>query len=340
MMKDSYFVDGEVEKTRATALEIPLARSCKDLPHEDAFTCKRANRVTATNEFSGSFGEKRRSSWFYYANSMFKRMRDLGFLEENRFEQLESYFDNWRAGYSHKSVHLDKGETHVFIKQYSRFDGDYREFVRRKLAILDFMEWDLKIELTVDPKKCMRYYDEFHLLTSGWHRLCSWLKRRNPGGYAYFRVLEIQKSGRPHLHVLLRGVKWIDQGELSDLWDSYGCGEIVYVKKVDSENNIKMSSYVMKYVNKTLLAENKRFSAVLFASNRRLFSMSGECQDLISCGRPKKENQGFTFRQSVHSGSLEAYCREKNIRYEPFMILEIKFEDLPEFEGYFDGEGG
>jgi hypothetical protein len=201
------------------------------------------------------------------------------------------------------------------------------------------MEWDLKIELTIDPKKCMRYHDEFWLLTCGWHRLCSWLKRRY-GEYAYFRVLEIQKSGRPHLHVLLRGVTWIDEGELSDLWDSYGCGEIVYVKRVDSKNNINISSYVMKYVNKTLLAENKRFSAVLFASNKRLFSMSAECQDLISCGHSKKENQGFTFRGSLHSGSLNAYCREKGIPYEPYMILEIKFNDLPEFESFFEGEGG
>ena len=279
----------------------------------------------------GLFGKKRRSSWFFFANSSFKRIRDLGVLEEKKLDLLQIYYESWRAGYWHKYVHLSKENTHLFIKQYSRFDLDYRQFLRRKLRLLNNVVWDLKIELTVDPKKCMQYHTEFELLQKGWNRLNSWIRRRY-GEFLYFKVLEIGKEGhRPHFHVLLSGVKWIDQSELSDLWESYGCGKIVYVKSVNNRNRVKMCSYVLKYVNKSINSENKSYSAVLFASNKRLFAMSKGCQNMVNVGKVHRENKGFVFEGSVSESELIEYCNFKGVEIEAFMRIEVQTEDYYEF---------
>jgi hypothetical protein len=294
----------------------------------------KAKRLIQTNgDLGWNFG-KRRSSWFFLANKYFKRVRDLGILDQRDLVPLCEYFDRWRESYARKYVHLVKGEEHLFIKQYSRFDEDYRLFLRQKLRFLNMMVWNLKIELTIDPKKTMRYADGFFLLKKGWNRLRSWLRRRY-GDFDYFQVMEIQKSGRPHLHVLLSGVHWIDHAELSDTWSSYGCGEIVYLKQVDSANQIRMSAYVLKYVNKTLRQEDKAYSAVLFASNRRLFSMSGGCQSMVNVGRVPKQKQGYEFQGSVYQRHLVEFCDSKAVQIEPFMRIQVETEDFYRFPELF-----
>jgi hypothetical protein len=264
----------------------------------------------------------------------------LGVLEEKKLSLLETYFENWRVGYRKKYVRLMRNDdVWVFIKQYSRFDDDYRLFLRRKLKLLNFMLWDLKIELTIDPKKCMRYADEFYLLQKGWNRLNSWLRRRF-GEFAYFKVLEITKAGRPHFHVLLSGIRWISQEKLSELWDSYGCGKIVYVKRVDSRNNVKMCAYVMKYVNKTLRNEDRRYSAVLFASNKRVFAMSKGCQNLINAVKLPKEPKGFEFKGSVSNRELIEFCDERGVEIEAFMTIRAETSDYYEFPLLFGINNG
>ena len=305
-------------------------------------------RLIQTNRSFGSNLGKGRDLNFFLANHKFKTISDLGNLEFSELEQsklrdLEIFFDNWRSHYFQRYVHLERNEDskHIFIKQHSRFDESYRSHLRRKLHLLDNMLWDLKIELTIDPKKCMRLEDEFYLLRKGWNRLNSWLKRRfEVESYPFFDVLEIQKSGRPHLHVLISGVKWIEQSELSDLWDSYGCGKIVYIKRVHSRNNLKMSAYVMKYVNKTLNQADRRFAALLFASNRRLFSMSRGCQNMVNVGRVKKENQGFSYVGSVAEGEIRAYCDERAVELSDFMVFDVDRVDLYEFPILFGCEAG
>lgn len=294
-------------------------------------------RAIQTNEDLRLYEKKRRSSWFFLANSHFKRIKDLGVLDPSDLAPLEEYFDRWRESYSKKYVHLAKDEEHIFIKQYSRFDDDYRLLLKQKLRMLNLMVWNLKIELTIDPKKTMRYSDGFFLLMKGWNRLRSWLKRRY-GDFEYFRVLEIQKSGRPHLHVLLSGVHWINHSELSDTWSSYGCGEIVYLKQVDSANQIRMSSYVLKYVNKTLRQEDKAFSAVLFASNKRLFSISQGCQNMVNVGRAPTQKQGYEFLGSVFQKDLEEYCNERAVELDSFMRISFEVEDLYRFPQLFGVE--
>jgi hypothetical protein len=282
---------------------------------------------------------KRRSKWFYLAKETFFTVGDLGFVERDKLSNLVVYYDRWRESYQRKFVHLEREDnTHIFIKQYSRFEASYREFLRRKLKLLNFMLWDLKIELTIDPKKFLRLADEFNFLKKAWNRLNSWLRKKF-GEFEYFKVMEIQKSGRPHFHVLISGIKWIDQKELSDTWSKYGGGEIVYIKRVSGRNNLKMSAYVMKYVNKTLKKSDKVFSALLFASNKRLFSMSSGCQNMLNAGRIPKKPKGFVFSGSVREEALIEFCDEEAFSFEAFMVVEANFEDYRQYPLVFGGSG-
>lgn len=275
--------------------------------------------------------KKRRSIYFFRAKEALKDVVDLG-LSMN-FDLVVLEFDRWRENYAQKYIHLSKKDKHVFIKSFSRFDPDYRRALQKKLKMLNFMLWDLKIELTIDPKKFFRLYDEFLFINKAWNKLRSWLYRRY-GRFEYLKVLEITKAGRPHLHVLISGVKWIPQAELSDIWASYGCGKIVYVKRVSNRNNLKMGAYVLKYVNKTLRNSDKVYSALLFASNRRLFSISRGCQNMINVGA-KKIKKGFIYEGTVLRSDLIALTDERGLKLSYYVVIEAETKDYYEFPYIF-----
>jgi len=96
----------------------------------------------------------------------------------------------------------------------------------------------------------------------------------------------------------------------------------------------------MKYVNKTLRKSDKVFSALLFSSNKRLFSMSSGCQNMINVGKLPKERKGFEFAGSIMEGELVEFCNEKWIELEAFMIIKASFEDYRNFPLVFGGCGG
>ena len=135
----------------------------------------------------------------------------------------------------------------------------------------------------------------------------AWLLKRY-GKFVFVKVLEFQKSGRPHLHVLLKFDKLpkyvTDEGyhrdgishkDLSEIWQKYGGGEVVYIQECNS--SFKGLAYVLKYVNKTMSSVKsyvELFAALLFASNRRLFSMSRNLLALVGFKGADKE-EGWSY---------------------------------------------
>lgn len=291
--------------------------------------------------------EKRRSVWFYYARDSLAKVSDLG---RDRLEigQILMYFDKWRENYGDKYVRLVRGDEFVFIKQYSRFDKSYKCGLKRKMKKLDVVRFDLKVELTLDPKRFFTLKSEFDIIKKGWNRLHSWFKKRF-GKHDCLCVLEIQKTGRPHLHILFvfydRNTKrafrscsyefW--SGFNRDLYRVWGLGR-VRTKRIYNRNNLKMVNYVLKYVNKTLDLsdkENKVFSALLFASNKRLFSISKGLQILV-CSK-KYVRKGFEYVFTVHKKDLLIYCRERGLVLKDYVYFKvcslIDFWEFPELFG-------
>ena len=289
-------------------------------------------RVIQTN----SSPRRLRSPHFYLARSLLGQIVDLG--QKMDLSPVVREFDLWRESYISKYVHLCKPQEdlHLFIKQCSRFDEDYVVPLRKKLKRLDRILWDLKIELTIDPKKFISLYDEFPFINKAWNKLRSWIRRRY-GDFEFFRILEVTRAGRPHLHILISGIRWIPQKELSEIWSKYGGGKVVYIKRVWNQSNLKACNYVMKYVKKSLNEKNKVYSALLFATNARLFGISRGCQSLIRGQKTSgiKIKKGFRFLGSVFTIDLSEFCEKKGIRMTSFMLIKVSPRDYWEFPSIF-----
>ena len=76
----------------------------------------------------------------------------------------------------------------------------------------------------------------------------TYLKRKLRRPPVYIRILEYQKNGNAHLHILLNG--YIPQAWISDAWVSLGGGKIVDIRRVSMH---KVSHYLSKYLTKQML---------------------------------------------------------------------------------------
>lgn len=68
--------------------------------------------------------------------------------------------------------------------------------------------------------------------------------------FKYIGVIELQKSGRIHFHVILFGLPYIRQKELDKIWDN---GRVDIRAVTDYKD---LSGYVVKYIQKTLSSSN------------------------------------------------------------------------------------
>jgi hypothetical protein len=189
----------------------------------------------------------------------------------------------------------------------------------------------LKLELTLDPNKFMRLIDEFAFIDRAWAKVRSWLYKRY-GHFEFLKVLEVQKRGRPQLHILIAGISYVPHGDLYDTWRKYG-GGYVWIRPI--EKSVATVSYVLKYVNKTILEEDKTYASLLFASNKRMFSMSGGLRDMLGVRRTV-EKQGYAFRGTVEESEIRTFCKEENVCYEDFVSAKPTMEILYQYPQLFD----
>ena len=107
------------------------------------------------------------------------------------------YFENWMEKYHlGKFVRLTKDNEALFIRCVNRFMEDYKRELWKKMKLLQYISWDLKLDLTVDPKRFMRLEDELLFIGKAWANLRSWLLKRY-GRFEFLCVLEVQKIRAP-----------------------------------------------------------------------------------------------------------------------------------------------
>ena len=237
------------------------------------------------------------------------------------------HFRNWMEKYLEgQFVKLVKDEEYLFIRCINRFMPEYKRALWKKMKLLQNIDWDLKIELTLDPKRFIRLKDEFSFISKAWSNLRSWLLKRY-GHFEFLKILEVQKKGRPHLHVLISGIPYISQQDLANVWRKYG-GGYVWIK--DINKNINALWYVLKYVNKTIQGKDMVYSSLLFASNKRMFSMSQSLLTKLNIRR-KREAQGWNFEGTVGVPELKSLCAEKNIFFDDFIKIKADYEMMHEY---------
>jgi hypothetical protein len=112
--------------------------------------------------------------------------------------------------------------------------------------------------LTLDPKRCGAK-DSVSYLRKCFSKFRVSLLRRLGKTVSFIAIVELQKSGMAHLHVLI-GI-YIDQAWISKAWQSVGGGQIVDIRLVDVH---RVNAYLTKYLTKDLLqsvpASKKRIS--------------------------------------------------------------------------------
>ena len=102
------------------------------------------------------------------------------------------------------------------------------------------------ITLTLDPKKIkgnpVRYLNE------AFSKLRVYLQRHHGGSPQYIRILEFQKNGNPHFHILVD--RYIEIEWIRTAWVAVGGGFMVDIQFVDVH---RVSRYLSKYLTKDLL---------------------------------------------------------------------------------------
>jgi hypothetical protein len=103
------------------------------------------------------------------------------------------------------------------------------------------------LTLTLDPTK-LNGKESTKYINGVFADFRVYLKRRL--GYApdYIRVLEYQKNGNAHLHVLLNC--YLPQAWVSEAWAAIGGGRVVDIKHVDVH---RVSHYLSKYLTKQMI---------------------------------------------------------------------------------------
>jgi hypothetical protein len=301
----------------------PAASSCPVCPPRQPSSLEYSNRTTVTF--------RRRSDHYYLAKEALGRVADCG-CEKLDLRLVMIHFENWMEKYLiGKFVKLVKDDEYLFIRCVNRFMEDYKRVLWKKMKLLQHIEWDLKIDLTLDPKRFMRLEDELIFIGKAWAKLRALLPKRY-GRFEFLCVLEVQKSGRPHLHVLISGIPYIAHSDLSEIWQKYG-GGYVWIKSIHS--NVNALWYVLKYVNKTILGKDKVYASILFASNKRMFSMSQTLLTKLNIRRNYK-SQGWRFEGTVDESDLKTFCEEEKILFDDFMKVRVTFLIVHEHPSLFD----
>lgn len=100
--------------------------------------------------------------------------------------------------------------------------------------------------LTLDPSKLGAGSVKPGAVWEVWRKFRVYLRRRSGVTLSYVAVLELQKSGVPHLHVLVD--QFIPQAWISERWEALGGGRIVDIRKVRDFK--KVARYLGKYLAK------------------------------------------------------------------------------------------
>jgi hypothetical protein len=102
------------------------------------------------------------------------------------------------------------------------------------------------ITLTLDPSKIEG--DSVQYIREVFNLFRVYLRRKCGRSPQYIAILEFQKNGNAHLHVLID--HYIEQKWLSESWSAIGGGHIVDVRFVDVH---RIAKYLSKYLTKDLL---------------------------------------------------------------------------------------
>jgi hypothetical protein len=119
----------------------------------------------------------------------------------------------------------------------------YKHAIRTKAEAMQLRRF---LTLTLDPAKIAG--DPVHYLNAVFAKLRVYLQRKYGVAPQYIRILEFQKNGNPHFHILID--RYIAREWIQAAWVAVGGGWMVDIRYVDVH---RISRYLSKYLTKELL---------------------------------------------------------------------------------------
>src|SRR5207244_6628352 len=103
------------------------------------------------------------------------------------------------------------------------------------------------LTLTLDPR-LMDHEDPVSYINNAFAKWRIYLKRKLGALVVYVRILEFQKNGNPHFHILVD--RFIPHALIQSTWQAAVGGGVVFIEYVDIN---RISSYLSKYLTKEIL---------------------------------------------------------------------------------------
>jgi hypothetical protein len=250
------------------------------------------------------------------------------------------YYDDIRD----KVIVLQHSEAEMIkvLPYRTRFDENYGDNVLGKLNYLKLALNRINarstfLTITFDPKRLSCLYDYKHVFGVNLSRLLLNIKRKY--GYRYsITVLELQKSGNLHAHILLIGVPYIPLKWLKKQLKALGFGS-EHVKELRG-SGMDAIGYALKYFKKSLVCDNNvlndgcediesrifRLKALLWALNLRQYRLSRSCLEVLGLGHNRLIHPG----RWVFVGTYPRYLFDKiGIITDPDLIFEVLSKPPP-----------
>jgi hypothetical protein len=162
--------------------------------------------------------------------------------------------------------------------------------------------------LTLDPKRIPKGQRTDRYLRECWREMRVSLARKFGKSIPFVGVLEFQKNGTAHLHLLVG--QYISQVWLSRAWAAIGGGKIVDIRYVDIH---RVSAYLPVY----LAGDKVSKTLELLPKRARIFTTS---RSIVLWG--KKVKSGWALRHVGLSQLLEQAESPSNVRFTPVEDLK------------------
>ncbi len=154
------------------------------------------------------------------------------------------------------------------------------------------------LTLTLDPSKYEG--DSLEYINNCWVKLRVYLSRKYGQKISFIKILEFQKNGQAHFHILID--RYIPIGWIKKSWEAVGGGEIIKLLYVDIH---RVAHYLSKYLTKELL-----FSVPF---GKRRYTTSKDIK-LFHKDKKKKPSDWYVLMYSIEA--LYAYSLERKAVFE------------------------
>jgi len=207
---------------------------------------------------------------------------------KNNCDQVIEAFLEWLSFTQRRAIVLKKKDSDEFLvlEYRHRWKKSYVKQVKKKLemAMTFYLDYDfIHLVLTVPRENNIPYYME--RLKKAWKNLHDKLTKEH-GYFPYVTVIEPQRDGYPHLHVLMfcnwRLFDKRTKKELNNYLKDKGIGEVCYAKRYWAKSyGARPLRYLLKYLGKYWNKEDWKndrrfllFFAFLWLSRTRTITMS------------------------------------------------------------------